>query len=175
MARPSKTASIIKMENKSHRTKAEIELREKGEAANCSGRSIKERREVKEDPVAHEEFRRVKKILQTIDKDDAGYEAVINRYAMLFSECKSLIERKENLIKKEKLIEESNADIVERTKLLMSIEAQISRCESQLHQKRKMMFSIEKENLMTIASQLRSIPKQPKEELSPLARALRDG
>ena len=175
MARPSKTVSIIQMENRSHRTKAELELRKKGEAASTSGRTIRERKEVKDDPVAHEEFKRVKKILQSIDKDDAGYEAVINRYAELFSECRALIERKEKLLEWEKEIEESEADAVERMKLVMQVEAQISKCETQLQQKRNMMFSIEKENLMTIASQLRTIPKQPKEELSPLAKALRDG
>jgi len=174
--RPAKTAAIIEMEGKSHRTKAELEIRRKGEAANLSGQKIKARKEVKADPIANEEFKRVVKILRSIDKDDAGYEAVVNRYAMLFSECKALKERAKDIIEAESdLKSDPDMDAGERAQLLLSLEADLNKIDSNLQQKRKMMFDIEKENLMTIASQLRSVPKAPKAEMSPLARALMDG
>ena len=86
MARPSKSAEILESEGKSHRTKAEIEQRKAAEAAVLTGIKMSESPEVKVDPVAHAEFRRVKKILTAAGKFDALYEAVINDYCLAKSD-----------------------------------------------------------------------------------------
>ncbi len=86
MARPSKPVSVIKSEKKSHRTKAELEQREKAEAAVLSGKRCFERQSVKNDPIAHKEYLRLIKLMQAIGKDDALYAPEYNRYCELFSE-----------------------------------------------------------------------------------------
>ena len=80
MPTPPKPFSVLKSEKKSHRTKKELKLREEGEAALATGVAIRERPEVKKNPIAHKEFLRVNKLLKNIGKNDAIYEPVINRY-----------------------------------------------------------------------------------------------
>ena len=46
MPTPNKPAVVIRAEGRSHRTKAELELREKGEAALATGEPMKARKEV---------------------------------------------------------------------------------------------------------------------------------
>ena len=72
--RPSKPVAVIRAEGKSHRTKAELNAREKGEAAFATGIPIKEKEETKKNVVAHKEFLRVTKLLNKIEKCDALYE-----------------------------------------------------------------------------------------------------
>jgi hypothetical protein len=45
-----------------------------------------------------------------------------------------------------------------------SLQDRLMACDRKIMDKRKMMLSIEKENLLTIASALRAIPKKPKDE-----------
>ena len=86
MARPSKPAAVLREEGKSHRTKAELAQREKGESALLSGKRCFERASVKSDPVAHAEYVRLTKLMRSIGKDDALYAPEYNRYAELFAE-----------------------------------------------------------------------------------------
>lgn len=84
--RPSKPAAVIREEGKSHRTKAELEHREKGENALLSGKRCFERACVKNDPAAHAEYVRLTKLMRSIGKDDALYAPEFNRYAELHAE-----------------------------------------------------------------------------------------
>ena len=59
MPTPPKPFTVLKAEKKSHRTKKELKIREQGEKALVTGTAIKERKEVKENPVAHKEFLRI--------------------------------------------------------------------------------------------------------------------
>ncbi len=86
MARPSKPVAVLESEKKSHRTKAELEQREKGEAALLSGKRCFERESVRANPVAHKEYQRLIKLMRAIGKDDALYAPEYNRYSELFSE-----------------------------------------------------------------------------------------
>ena len=72
--------------NKKHLTSAEKEQREYYEQALLSGKKITERKRVREDAVAHGEFRRVVALMKAIGKNDALYAEQINRYAELHSE-----------------------------------------------------------------------------------------
>ncbi|MDF2567899.1 MAG: hypothetical protein K0R90_1355 [Oscillospiraceae bacterium] len=166
MARSSKPISVIKQENKSHRTKAEIAQREQAEQSLITGILIKEWKEVKENPIAHKEFVRIKKLLQKIDKNDGLHEGIINRYALLKAECVEFEERKKELITYLEKLEdkESEMKFKDYIKSVIDLQKQIASCDDKVMSKRRMMFDIEKENLMTIASALKSIPKKPKEE-----------
>ena len=156
---------------KGHRTKAEIEVRKKAEAALMTGVEFKASPEVKADKIAYKEFNRLKKLFKSIDKNDGMFESVINRYCMLHSECAALSN-------KIKLVSEETADLV-ALKLSGEIDmleyfdrsnaltAKYLNLDKTLMAKRKQMLDIEKENIMTIQSALRSIPKKPEEAPTP--------
>ena len=191
MPTPAKPFKVLTTENKSHRTKAELKMREEGEKSLSTDIELKERKEVRQNKVAHKEFKRVQKILKNIDKNDAIYEAVINRYCLLQAECFDLEERREecyNLISKlreeeKELIAElkdrENIDELidyklEYAKSLAKMMSSMSTIDKQIQAKRKMLLDIEKENVMTIASALRCVPKKEDRETdNPLLKVLR--
>jgi len=91
--RPSKPVQLIKLEgNKDHRTKKELEFREKAEKALYTGTTFKESPAVKADPVAHREFLRLKKLYKKIQFVDGLDEQMINRYCLLVSQEQKLME-----------------------------------------------------------------------------------
>ncbi len=179
MPTPAKPFKVLETEKKSHRTKAELKLRKEGEESLSSQIKMKERKEVRKNKLAHKEFKRVKEILQDIDKDDALYENVINRYAMLLAECSEFEEKRERFYKDmDKLdiqfVADEDFTMKEYIQLLCNMQKNILDLDKQIQAKRKMMLEIEKENVMTIASALRSIPKKPDQEKdNPLIKVLR--
>ena len=181
MARPSKPVLVLENEKKSHRTKAELQKRKEEEAKLLSGMEMKERREVRENKEAHKEFARLKKLMKNIEKNDALYETVINRYAMLLAECKDFEEKRESFYKDLQELTEHMEEIVEETslaeyhKLKNTMQKNIIDIDRQVQAKRKMLLEIEKENVMTIAASLRSIPKKDDKAEDPLLKILKGG
>ena len=172
MPNPSQPISTILANGKSHRTKAEIEQRQKAEASLATGEAMKMRKEVKDNEIAKKEFKRVDKLLSSIGKNDALVEGSVNRYAELTSECLEFVNKRENFSRGIRELEdfyenECNTkeekdrilNSVEYFQLLTKMEASLINIDKQIMSKRKMLLDLEKENLMTIASQLRSIPK----------------
>jgi phage terminase small subunit len=181
MARPSKPTGLILLEGKSHRTKAEIECRKENEEALTTGIHMEKWPEVRANVRASKEFDRVCELLKTIGKDDALHESVVNRYCLLRAECVQFEEKRETFYRgikqMEKEYKEQEPEIDEETgklvyalpasqyyKLLHNMQGNIINLDKQIMAKRKMMLDIEKENIMTIASVLRSIPKTPPKE-----------
>lgn len=178
MPTPAKPFKVLLAENKSHRTKAELQLREEGEEALSTKIKMKERKEVKQNKVAHKEFKRITELLENIEKNDALYENVINRYAILLAECSEFEEKRERFYNDMEKIEEQYVNdedftIKEYYNLINSMQKNIVDIDKQIQSKRKMMLDIEKENVMTIASALRSIPKKTKDKDNPLLKVLR--
>lgn len=178
MSRPPKPALVLASEKKSHRTKQEIEHRTACEHALESGTEMKVRKSVRENKVANKEFSRIKKLLKNIQKCDALYESVINRYCLLLAECEDYEIKREkfydNILELEQQIPLDERTLVFYT-TLAAMQTQMNGCDKQLMAKRKMMLDIEKENIMTIAAALRSIPKNPEEEseADPMAELLK--
>ena len=85
MPTPPKPYKVLVNEKKSHRTKAELETRKKGEEAFSTGVPLKARPEVRKNKQANKEFKKVLELMKKIDKNDALYEPILNRYALLFS------------------------------------------------------------------------------------------
>ena len=188
MPTPIKPFKVLTTEKKSHRTKAELKMREEGEKSLSTEIELKERKEVKQNKVAHKEFKRIEKLLKNINKNDAIYEAVINRYCLLQAECFDLEERREEFYK---LIFDLKAEMtsvtekmdydediatykLEYAKAIAKITNSMMAIDKQIASKRKMLLDIEKENVMTIASALRSIPKkEDKASENPLLKVLR--
>ena len=69
-----KSADIIRMEGKSHRTKKELRQREQAEKALLTGIPLKERQEVKDNEIAHKEFLRLKWLKELILQQAFRYE-----------------------------------------------------------------------------------------------------
>lgn len=170
--RPTKPLALVQ----GHRTKEEKKVRKKAEKSLITGVALKEWPEVKSNPVAHKEFTRVKKVLKAIDKDDALHEGVINRYCLLKAECSEFEEKREAFYQSKaelqedysngKAGDEENGGLTpsQYYKLLADMQKSIINLDKQIMAKRKMMLDIEKENIMTIQSALRSIPKKPEEK-----------
>lgn len=183
MPTPPKPFSVLKAEGKSHRTKAELKQRKKGEDALATGVALKEQPEVRDNPIAHKEFRRINSLLKGIQKNDAIYESVINRYCLLQAECSDFEKKRESFFRdiqeltedKERLIESGEMSLSAYYKLKYNLQGTILSIDKQLQSKRKMLLDIEKENIMTIAAALRSIPKKDDKSSSKLLEALNGG
>lgn len=173
MPTPPKPFSVLKSEGKSHRTKKELKLREQGEKALSTGNALKERKEVKKNKIAHKEFKRINELLSVIEKNDAIYEAVINRYCLVYAECMEFEDKKTELYELVDSLEEQfelskdylqGEELAKETRLFAKSISETIRSivdlDKQLQSKRKMLLDIEKENIMTIASALRVIPKK---------------
>ena len=179
MPTQTKPVNVIRMEGKSHRTKRELKSRENAEKRLLTGEKLKERKEVKNDPVAHKEFLRIKKLLEKIEKNDL-YSSVINRYCQLYAECKDFEEKREAIYKQlldlqenyQKMIDEEEMTIKEYYNLELGMQKNLISLDKQVQTKRKMLLDIEKENIMTIASALRSVPKKVEKKDNPLLAAL---
>lgn len=184
MPTPSKPYTVIQCEKKSHRTKAEINQRKQAENALSSKEKIKKRKEVSGNKDASKEFNRIVKLLDGIDKNDALYEPVINRYCLIQAECKEIEERRAAfydliMLLKKKVAELSKEEkeifceeLSEISMNMVKLAGQMNACDKLLQQKRKMLLDIERENIMTVAAALRSIPKKVEKNSNPLREAL---
>lgn len=178
MPTPTKPVNVIKMERKSHRTKSELRTREEAESKLLTGKVIKETQEVKLNESAHKEFLRIRKLLQSIDKDDDLYGNTINRYCIMSAECQEFQTKREQFYKQIKELEDDketfkdNDDMVVYYRLQNEMQKNIITLDRQVQAKRKMLLDMEKENVMTIASSLRSIPKKTEKKSNPLKEAL---
>ena len=174
MSRPPKPFTVLVNEKKSHRTKAELKQREKGEEALSTGVALKERPEVKSNLVAHKEFIRLNGLLKTIEKNDAIYEGIINRYCLITAECVDFEEKREKFYQQLDELEDKSSEMEYKDyfKIQSEMQKNIINLDKQVQSKRKMLLDIEKENIMTIAAALRSIPKKIDKQENPLLKAL---
>jgi predicted nuclease with TOPRIM domain len=188
MSRPPKPYVVLANEKKSHRTKKELKQREKGESSLATGVALKERSNVKSNSIAHKEFKRINDLLRKIEKNDAIYEPVVNRYCLIQAECFDLEQRREyffGLIETlkdafEEICDELEPDekadkLVGFTREIAKLTNGMMSIDKILQTKRKMLLDIEKENIMTIAAALRSIPKKEEKSGNKLLEALKDG
>lgn len=176
MPTPSKPVSVLQNEGKSHRTKQEIRQRAAAEKSLLTGRKLKEENKVKENEIAHREFLRLKKLFAAIEKNDELYSSALNRYCLLKAELTQFEGLRKNCEDRiDELIErQSEFEYKDFIKMLDSLQKNLINLDKQIQTKRRMMFDIEKENVMTIASSLRSIPKKTTKKRNLLEEALND-
>lgn len=174
MPTPPKPADVIILEGKSHRTKKELRQRKKAEEDLLTGNELKEAKEVKGNKLAHKEFLRIGNLLKKIEKNDDLYSGVINRYCMLSAECKEFEEKRETIFRRQQELEERSGEMefTDYLRMQNDLSKMLLSYDRQVQAKRKMMFDIEKENIMTIASALRSIPKKQETKKNALREAL---
>jgi phage terminase small subunit len=155
-----------------HRTKDELSQRRDAEKAAMTGKKMKIAAETKSDPVAHEEWKRIVRLMTTLNKNDDIFSAVMNRYCQLFGEIQACIVQKsevQRLLKKTEEIFDAAMDtysgddaaqqIIQFTKQINSLLKQLSALDARIMSKRRMRMDIEKENGMTVAASLRTLPK----------------
>jgi len=161
--RPTKPLSLVK----GHRTKAEIAVREAAEKTTLSGMEMQEWPVTKKYAASHKQFIRMQQIYQGMGKDDAAYEASINRYCILHDEVLKF-EAKIHRIDAawEKAVENPDVDPETVIRHTATYTQAISKLGSDMMARRKMLLDIEKESALTLASGLRTIPKkeQPQPE-----------
>ncbi len=178
-----KAAAILESEKKSHRTKTEIDRKKNAEKELATGKPLRERPETAADKIAHAEFLRVNRLLKLVGKNDAIIETVINRYCLLQAECAEYQDMLESFRDQRADLQREyragRADCAagglapsEYYKLLAEMQKSIVGLDRQVQAKRKMLFDIERENGMTIAAAMRSIPKKAESESNPLLKAL---
>lgn len=187
--RPSKPYTVLTSEKKSHRTKRELLQRRDGETALLSGVKIKEAPEVRSNEEAHKEYRRIKKLLTAINKEDELYGAVINRYCLISAEIKGLeadrkyyaemlCEMREDLHEAKTKLENPVEFIqlfADAARSMAKITASMNAVDRTIQQKRKMLLDIEKESVMTISAALRTVPKKEEKSGNPLLEVLGSG
>ena len=165
MGRPPELTDVIILKGKSHHPKSEFEFRKAAELSLMTGMHMKMWPEVKANKIAAKEFSRVAELLEAIGKDDALQESVVNRYCLLRAECSDFERKRESFVESMDELKQDRADdkIDSETyySLISDMQRNIINVDKQIMSKRNMMLAIEKENLMTIASALRSIPKKP--------------
>lgn len=151
--RSSKPVQLLKMEGKSHRTKEELEFREKAEKALYTGTDFNESPAVKSDPIAHQEFLRLKELYKDIDYVDGLDEQVINRYCLLISQEQKLY----NIIN-------SVEDPIEQIGFY-----------KELNKMQSSILKLEDRLFLNPTARVRAIPKKPVEENkeSPMAQFLK--
>lgn len=182
MGRPPKPFTVIQNEKKSHRTKAELAARKEAEESLLTGTKMKERPEVKKNDIAHKEYIRVSKLFKSIQKNDDLFGSCINRYCQMVAECRDFEEKREVFYRRAQELEDKQDELMdegmsltEYFRLLSSLQSQVIGLDKQIQAKRKLMFEYEKENVMTVASGLRNIPKKEKEDANPLGKILSGG
>ena len=172
MARPSKPVALVE----GHRTKDELELRREEESALLTHVPMQAQFIKKSHKTAAKEFERIKSLLAKIGKDDALYEQAINMHCLLVEECEQIQETRNQFTDSKAELQKDydenrtgdpEADGMKATeyyKLLAELSKSVINCDRQLMQKRKMILDIDKENVLTVQSALRSIPKKPEKK-----------
>jgi len=153
---------------KGHRTKAEKKIRAEAEASILTGHVLVERPEVMASKSAHAEFMRINELLTEINKNDDLYGDAINTHCELIGECDEYKQLKKQLEKDlaQVIAEYKDAKIeyIEYSEIKGKIIQNIFTCDKKIMEKRKMKNDIAKENILTIQSSMRAIPKKPKKE-----------
>jgi predicted secreted Zn-dependent protease len=144
-------------------TKKDIEFRKAQEKSATTGVPMMPAEIIKNDKIAYAEFKRIKNLLSIIDKDDDIYSASISRYCLLKSEEIKLLEKQSEYESELIDIKDCEPDANCR-KAIEVIEKRLSEIDKEIMSKRRMQTDLEKENLLTVQSVIRNIPKKPYEE-----------
>ncbi|WP_025692638.1 hypothetical protein [Paenibacillus zanthoxyli] len=151
--RPSKPTQLIKLEGKSHRTKRELEHREKAEKSLYTGTTFKESPAVKGDPEAHRVFLWLKKLYKKIQYVDGLDEQVINRYCMLVSQEQALAKMMDRM--------RMDIDEVEEAEDRIRIYESIAGVTDKVMKTREMLMKLEDRLFLNPTGRIKAIPKQP--------------
>lgn len=161
MARPPVPIDIAK----GHRTIAEKKARIRREADLLTGSAFQEWPEIRANLIAHKRFAKTKNLFASNGKDDALLEPIINRYCLMLAECDDLTSIMSDAMDDVKqLMNDDSIEFLVKLEMKDRIMSRYFVANKNVVTKRKMLLDIEKENGMTLLSQLRTTTKKPKEE-----------
>jgi len=147
---------MLRIEGKTHITKAEIERREAAEKALQTGETFTELPEVAADEIAHAEFLRLKELYDGNNYVDALDTQIINRYCLEVS----------GLAAQRKMIDDikgdidNAADIAQRTKLYELL----NRTQIAMAKSKDMLLKLEDRLFLNPATRIKAAPKLPKSQ-----------
>ena len=153
-----KPVNLLRMEGKGHRTKAEMDYRERGEKAMKTGREFKVSPLVKKDKIAHSEFLRLKRLFSKMETElvDALDQQIINRYCLEVSNTYTL---QEMLLQLSSDLE--NAESMEDR---MELYSQIRSTNTAMTKNKELLLKYEDRLFLNPASRIKAIPKTPPKE-----------
>lgn len=164
---------------KGHITNEQKEIREKGEKALTPTAKFVKWNKVKQNKVASKCFDKLKKAFIEIGLTDVLFEAVLNRYCLLISECDAAEGIKEKTINALNKLEEqkSEMDFQDYLTAVRDLDNMLVSQDKLLAKKRDQLLQIEKECLLTPQGKLRAVPKKPMEEKEddPMSYLLKNG
>jgi hypothetical protein len=154
--RPSKPTDLIICEGKSHRTKAELNVRKSAEKALYTGVTFKEQQQVKDNQIAHIEFLRLKKLYGKISYVDALDQNIINRYCL---EVAAIYDYQSHIDRMNKDLE-----LTEKVAERLSIYEMIGKTYDRMNKSKALLLKYEDRLLLTPSGRMRAIPKTPPQE-----------
>ena len=156
MARPSKPTELIVLEGRGHRTKAELEHRKKAEKSLYTGQTFRASEEVRQNEVAHREFKRLKSLYSKIQYVDGLDEQIINRYCLELANLNNINERIEKL--------DNELDTVDDSKERIKIYELMARLDSATLKSKELLLKYEDRLFLNPTSRMKAIPKTPPKE-----------
>ena len=156
--RASKPTAMILTEKKSHRTKAEIETRQKSEKALYTGVHFAESQQVADNQIAHTEFIRLNSLYDKIAYVDALDQNIINRYCLEVAQLYDLQSHVARL--------HLDLDMVEAAEDRMKIYDMIIKTYASMDKSKAILLKYEDRLFLTPAGRMRAIPKTPPQEES---------
>jgi phage terminase small subunit len=151
--RPSKPTALIIAEGKSHRTKAELTVRETAEKSLYTGEPFREQQQVKDNAIAHAEFLRLKKLYKKISYVDALDQNIINRYCLEFAAIYDFQSHIERL--------KADLEMIENTAERIQLYEMIGKTYDRMNRSKAMLLKYEDRLLLTPTGRMRAIPKTP--------------
>lgn len=151
-----KPTNLLRLEGKGHRTKAELEYRERGEKALQTDMRFNESPQVKADPTAHREFVRLRKLYAKIEIVEALDEQIINRYCLEISETYQLRDMVARLT--------ADLDGVEEFADRLKIYDLIHKANVAMSKNKEMLIKLEDRLFLNPAARIKAVPKTPPKE-----------
>lgn len=153
-----KPVSLLRLEGKGHRTKAELDYRERGEKALKTGREFRMIPQVKADKIAHAEFTRLKRLFSKMEMElvEALDQQIINRYCLEVSHTFRLQEMLDRLT--------DDLDAAETVEDRLKIYPQIRSTNIAMSQNKELLLKYEDRLFLNPVSRIKAIPKTPPKE-----------
>ena len=158
-----KPTNLLRLEGKGHRTRAELEYRERGEKALQTDMQFSESAQVKSDPTAHREFLRLRKLYAKIETVEALDEQIINRYCLEVSSTYQLQEMAARLT--------ADLDAVEEVSDRLKVYDLIHKANVALSKNKEMLIKLEDRLFLNPVARIRAVPKTPPKEEKPTGMA----
>lgn len=151
-----KPVNLLRLEGRGHRTKAELDYRERGEKALSAGGAIGETEQVRADHVAHAEFQRLKRLYAKIEFVEALDQQIINRYCLEVANTHQL----------QDMLGRLNADLtgVDLFEERVRLYDLIHKANVAMHKSKELLLKYEDRLFLNPAARIRAVPKMPPAE-----------